>query len=681
MIRLVTTLWGRRTADRFIRSLRRASVKNVKHISYEEILFRGGGPIAHYIFADQDQLTRTELDAAAAFAAALTAEEPRARVLNRPTAVLTRVPLLRALHAEGINDFAVHRLELGEVPTTFPVFIRALDGHAGPESELIHDPDSFRRALRELEAMGVPLRDRIAVGYAAEPGPDGLFRKYGVFRIGDRMIPQHLMRSSRWVVKGRGGPVDEGGADEELDFVRSNPHRESARRAFEVASIDFGRADYGLVGGRPQFYEINTNPNFPNLGRPGVRAERRPIIYGEIRAALEEVDAPLHRTGWVRFTPPRPGTHALLPRASASGIGIVFRHALAACIRRGKRYVARRLVGAAAVATLAGCAPPVPRDEGVEEARAFFRGKTLTYIVAEEPGGNYDAYGRLIARHLTTHLGLRRVVVRNVPGGGGIRGANEIAAARPDGLTLGIFNTSLIYDQILTSEALRFDLRDLSWVGKMGSEPRVLVASTRSSFESVEDLRDAGRPILFGESGYQAGSHNESVLLAYALGYPARFVFGLPTAPSQLSMMRGEIEAATGSFGSYRRFVENGFGRFLAAVGEERAETSDIPRAEDLVVAPDGDLLVGLIRSTATLRRWTAGPPGIPEGRLALLREAHTAAVRDPLLVEEAGRLDLLPLAHMDGETLADEVTRLLSQPPEVLDAISAALGEPAASR
>src|ERR1700740_1388210 len=82
-----------------------------------------------------------------------------------------------------------------------------------------------------------------------------------------------------------------------------------------------------------------------------------------------------------------------------------------------------------------------------ESAQQFYKGKTITYIVATTPGGGYDTYGRLIARYLQKYFSGSRVIVKNVPGAGNIIGANEIYASRPDGLTIGMFNTGLIYDQ------------------------------------------------------------------------------------------------------------------------------------------------------------------------------------------------------------------------------------------
>src|SRR5258706_5661380 len=118
----------------------------------------------------------------------------------------------------------------------------------------------------------------------------------------------------------------------------------------------------------------------------------------------------------------------------------------------------------------------------------LFKGKTITYIVATGPGGGYDSYGRLIARYLQKHLPGSRVIVRNVPGAGHIVGANMIYAAKPDGLTIGMFNTGLIYDQLLKRDGGLFDLTQFSWIGKAADYKRALMTSNTSRFMDIDEL-------------------------------------------------------------------------------------------------------------------------------------------------------------------------------------------------
>jgi len=266
---------------------------------------------------------------------ALEKAAPEARILNHPLKVLERYPLLVALHKAGINDFTATRLEAGERPPKYPVFIRAEDGYGGPETDVLNNDAEFDAALVDLARRGLPLRGRIAIGYAAERSPDGYFRKYGAFNIGGEIIPTHIMNGRTWAVKShvkdtgwiarrdkQVGLASETAAAE-LAYVRENPHQDVLREAFGIAGIAFGRADYGVVGGRVQIYEINTNPKLPSPTKGDKRDERRQIISGGFVTSLKATDRPLEEAGMVSFHEPRPRAHNLhLPRWRIVNIAI-----------------------------------------------------------------------------------------------------------------------------------------------------------------------------------------------------------------------------------------------------------------------------------------------------------------------------------------------------------------------
>ena len=327
------------------------------------------------------------------------------------------------------------------------------------------------------------------------------------------------------------------------------------------------------------------------------------------------------------------------------------------------------VVATAVAAGAAGCAASAPASE---DPRAFFAGKTLTYIVATEAGGGYDTYGRLVSQYIGKQLGVRNVVVKNVPGGGHIVGTNELYRARPDGLTLGMFNTGLIYAQLLERRGFHARLERMSWVGKAGGEPRVLITSTQSGFRSIEDVRRAGRPLLMAAGGVGTEGYIEATLLTAAAGLPTRVVLGLATRDAQLSMMRGDTEAQFVSASTGRALLDGGYGHAIMRVGSGPGVDDRVPDAAAILTSDDGRRLVALIQSVAALGRWTAGPPGIGANRLAVLRDAHAAALADPDLLSAAKRLEL-PIEPMDGAALADAVARALAQPPATLSLLHAA--------
>src|SRR5690242_17972940 len=177
----------------------------------------------------------------------------------------------------------------------------------------------------------------------------------------------------------------------------------------------------------------------------------------------------------------------------------------------------------------------------------LFRNKTITYIVATTPGGGYDTYGRLIGRYLQNHLPGSRIIVKNVPGAGNIIGANAIYAAKPDGLTIGMFNTGLIYDQLIHRQGVLFDLAKFSWLGKAADETRVLLISNSSGFKSFDDVLKAKAPIKFAASGVGAASYNDTRILADALHLNFQIVNGFTGNEGEMSMLRGEVAAQVGT--------------------------------------------------------------------------------------------------------------------------------------
>jgi hypothetical protein len=344
--------------ERLYQSLEGALKGRFALLSYERLLRERTARVGHYIFLDHDRLTRYELDCAAAFCRTLREREPRARVLNDPINVLDRVALLRSLQRAGINDFTVTCLGDGEIPEKFPVFIRSRDEHRGPESDLIWDRENFCRTIAEARQNGLPLMHRVAVGFAAERDPDGWFRKYGVIRCGDRLIPQHLMRGKHWVVKSRVRDADAELAREELAFVQSNPHRDKLLEAFNIAGVEFGRVDYGIWKGRLQVYEINTNPHFPRFEKRDHRREMRELIREELLGAFDKISVESLPDKTIRFNRARKlaqiavqtedGSYSVLPAEAKTEHGreavAYMRRALIAFLARSWLRPLKRIV-------------------------------------------------------------------------------------------------------------------------------------------------------------------------------------------------------------------------------------------------------------------------------------------------------------------------------------------------
>ena len=329
-----------------------------------------------------------------------------------------------------------------------------------------------------------------------------------------------------------------------------------------------------------------------------------------------------------------------------------------------------KTIAAILVAALIG---PITIHAQTQSDRDYFAGKTITYIVATKPGGGYDTYARLIAEQMEKHLPGTRIRVKNVPGAGHIVGTNQLYVAKPDGFTIGTFNTGLIYAQLLQREGVKFDLTKLSWIGKAASDARVLVVSTKSGINSFDDLRNNNEPTLFASSGVGTASHNESTLLSRTLGFDAKIIPGFSGNEGQMAMMRGEIAATFGSYSSMRPFIENGYGKLVLHVGGDAIFGDELPAAKDLTDNPSAKAMIALIEALSSLARFTAGPPGMPAGPLGVLRDAYRSALSDPALLEKAEKMRI-PIDPLFGDDVARLVTAALDQPADNMKIISETL-------
>jgi tripartite-type tricarboxylate transporter receptor subunit TctC len=311
-------------------------------------------------------------------------------------------------------------------------------------------------------------------------------------------------------------------------------------------------------------------------------------------------------------------------------------------------------------------AAPASAQQGAD----FYNGQTVTYIVATDPGGGYDTYGRLIAEYMQKHLPGSTFVVQNMPGAGHIIGANAIFASEPDGLTIGTFNTGLIYNQLIGLESVKFDFTKMSWIGKAASEPRVIVVSKESGIESYEQLKSLPQRVKFGTAGVGSASYVETTMLTSALELPIDIVTGYNGNEDQLAMRRGEIQGIVASRSTYEQFVKEGNGRFIGQIGGTQ---TDVPQLSTFATEGTGAQVVALITSQSTISRLTAGPPGIPQDRLDALREAYKKATSDPEFVDRAQKLEL-PIDPVTGDELLTAVQAALNQTPETVELIRNAL-------
>jgi tripartite-type tricarboxylate transporter receptor subunit TctC len=337
----------------------------------------------------------------------------------------------------------------------------------------------------------------------------------------------------------------------------------------------------------------------------------------------------------------------------------------------------RRVLALSAMAVVVAFAGSRPL-----EAQSFFAGKTVRIVVGLAPGGGFDTYARLLARHLGRHIpGNPAIVVENMTGAGGLIAANHLyRVAKPDGLTLAHVPGTLLLGQVLGQPGIEFDARKFEYVGATVKEEVVCAMTRASGITSVEQWMAAKVPIKIGAVAPGAPTDNSPRILKATLGLPIQVVTGYKgTAEIRLAAESGEVAGACWAWESmratWRRALEAGDAVPIVQVtAKPLADLPKVPLAISLAKTDEARRLiqVGIQDGSAYSRPFMA-PPGTPKDRLQALRQAFTAALNDPALRAEADKAQLT-LEPVSGEELERLIAGLFALEPSFVDKLKGIL-------
>ena len=316
----------------------------------------------------------------------------------------------------------------------------------------------------------------------------------------------------------------------------------------------------------------------------------------------------------------------------------------------------------------------------------FFAGKTIRIVVGSSPGGGYDYWARLLARHMPKYIhGNPEVVVQNMPGGGSLVATNYVYnVAKPDGLTLGMPNQLVYMGQLVSDKEARFDVQKLNWIGSPDRNPTVLYIRADSPYKTMDDVIKAKTPPKCGGSGRDSAS----VILALEDLIGARFevVLGYQGgSQTDLAVERGEVVCRSMGLGAhfsrqpFTLWHSKDFDRHLMQTGRKRDDRSpDTPTLYELLdrykTAELGRQLATVITAGENFGHPMNAPPGLPADRVKLLREAYANTVKDPALIADIKKqeYDFDPVSGEELQTLAKTV---VNQPPQVIERLKKILG------
>jgi tripartite-type tricarboxylate transporter receptor subunit TctC len=322
---------------------------------------------------------------------------------------------------------------------------------------------------------------------------------------------------------------------------------------------------------------------------------------------------------------------------------------------------------------------------GVSDVHAapFYEGKVVRITVGTTPGGGFDAWARLVARHIGKQIpGNPTIVVENMPGAGGLIQINNLyAATKPDGLTIGHILGGFILGQYLGQPGYEFDGQKFQFIGAAYKDNVVLIVSKKSGITSTDKLRTSAAPVKVG--GLARGNSSENALrVAKYIGFPLHIVSGYKgTTEIRLAMESGEVAGGPPSWdsakGSWMRLIDSGEAFVaLQAVPKPLKEIPNVPKLIDFAKTEEQRKVVEVaVNSVNEFARPFVCPPGTPKDRVAILRKAFDDMVKDADFLAEAAKMKVT-VDPATGEELASEVGALAKVDPAILAKIKTILFE-----
>jgi tripartite-type tricarboxylate transporter receptor subunit TctC len=310
----------------------------------------------------------------------------------------------------------------------------------------------------------------------------------------------------------------------------------------------------------------------------------------------------------------------------------------------------------------------------VADVADFYRGKTVTLLVGQLPGGGYDAYTRLLARHIGRHISSNPlVIVRNMPGAGSLVAANHLYNVAPkDGTTLGVFASSTLFSVKLGEDRAKFETEKFTWIGNMDQTTGTCVVSAGSGIKSFDEL--FSKSAIFGAEGPASVNSIHPRGFNALFGTRIQIVNGYPGSTQVLlAMIRGEVQGGCGfalsSLKSTRRHDwESGNIKAIIQTGlDKHDELKGVPHIYDFAKSEDDKKVMHVIYGTHALGRPLVAPPQLPADRTKALRDAFNASMKDPELLAEAQKTQL-PIEPWTGEQTEKVVAQFASYPKAIYE-------------
>jgi tripartite-type tricarboxylate transporter receptor subunit TctC len=298
--------------------------------------------------------------------------------------------------------------------------------------------------------------------------------------------------------------------------------------------------------------------------------------------------------------------------------------------------------------------------------------KTFKIVVGFSTGGGYDAYARVVARHMSRHIpGQPNIIVQNMPGGASLKAIQYLDNGAPtDGSVITAFNPGTITEWLVNPGKLRFNFSEVAWIGSITRDQRVCYAWAATGIKTFDELK-AYRQFNMGAPTRGTSSFVNSAMLKNMFGIAVHHVMGYAgSAEQRLAIERGELDGDCGAWSSIPpEWIANGKIYPVIKFASEPIAglPENVPFAGDLVSGTAVKDILDILTTPDLLGRPFVASKQVPAQRLAALRRAFDATMADAQFLAEAEKLGLPVAGPVSGPEAERIIASLYAASPALI--------------
>jgi tripartite-type tricarboxylate transporter receptor subunit TctC len=323
------------------------------------------------------------------------------------------------------------------------------------------------------------------------------------------------------------------------------------------------------------------------------------------------------------------------------------------------------------LALLAGASAATSAAQA-QSARDFYKDKNVRFIIPSGAGGGYDAYGRLLARHLADHIpGNPHLIVENMPGASGLTGTNWLYNVAPkDGTVMAATYNTLLTEPLFGNTRAKYDPVKFEWIGSITTQYNSCMVWHTSPIKTIEDAMK--QEVKVSTTGMTGNSAQTPGMLNMLIGTKFKLIAGYTTTGMRLAVEQGEVDGICGfSYDTYAasdpEWLKDNKIRFILQTGNKAVkELPDVPLLINYVKDPKELAALKVLGVNEEIGRPFMFPPGVPASLVTALRTAFMETMKDPKFLADCEKMHIDP-DPMTGEDIQKMLKEAYSAPKNVV--------------